>query len=264
MSRNFNLFLCGLLFTAVLLISGGCGKKKVVAEDADSLLKAAYAASCANDWKDALTFSEKALAKDNNNTQIRIMYALALEHCGKPDDALGIISSTTYSDPKSFMAQYIHGRTLFIRGKYKEALAPLQKAFTLNPEHEATLLLLEKSLMRVGNRDASKYCKALLKHPNAEIRKKYKNSPMIWNEMGIYYATIAGKPDLALLYFEKALKVKPDQPECLLNYAVVLDFMKDNPEDAQYYYQRYAEVTANRFGMEAKRNEVINRLQSIR
>ncbi len=251
--KTFLLTACTLI--ATVLVGIGCGRDL----SADELLQKAAESAANGDWKKSLSYARSAYDKASDSPAAIIMYALALENNDQLDEAASRMRRLE-ENVDSFMAQYTLGRMLFRQGKIDRSIRPLTNALALKPDNPDTLLLLARANADRKRDDAIDYYKRLSK------TERFHDSAIPHNEIGVLYL-LNGKRGLATFELQCALGLDADNPEIVLNNAILNDYHSSSPSSigtAKKYYNRFIDLARNRPELTKDYAAVSNRLNAIR
>lgn len=251
--KSFFHIVC-LAFAAALLCVG-CGRDL----SADELLMKAKESAANGNWKKSLSFARNAYDSAPDSPAAIVMYALALENNDQLDEAAARMRRLE-ENVDSFMAQYTLGRMLFKQGKIDRAIRPLTNALNLRPNDANTLLLLARANSDRKRDDAIEYYKRLSK------TERFRDSAIPHNEIGVL-CLLNGKRGQAAFELKCALGLDADNPEIVLNNAILNDYHSNTPASggiAKNYYNRFIDLARNRPELTKDYAAVGNRLNAIR
>ncbi len=256
--------------TAVCILLTACGGDEA-GSTSEVLLNQSFDAAMTGDWKTALDHAESAYLKEKNDTNVILMYALALERNDRTDEALEQVLRAS-RDKTSFQAQYTLGRLYMERGDYEMALEPLQAAYAIRKDDPNTIILLERATTRTdGN---SMLYHIALKDKFPKLYGPKSNNPFAYNGIGLCAVTAGRKAPTtsaakaeylrAAALFEYAKQMDPDAPEIYLNLAVTQDFLLKKRAAAAENYRKFLKLAQGMSTMERQYREVSRRLNEIR
>ena len=245
-----------LLATLIMpLLFSGCGNNDTTNPNV-YVLKSASLASEKGEWEQALKYAEDALKLDPKNIQAQVMYALALDQNGQQDEAAKYLTKAIHEDPDNFIAQLTLGRILYDKNDYEAAYDKLSNAHSLAPNNIDALILYAQCSKKLLAQNTDELL-VKLSETNA-----YKGKPIIYNELGIYYAKINNKSE-AIKNLIKAYKLTPENPTIVLNLAVLCDQYLGQPAKAKYFYRKFISLTNSNPAYNKPRENVTNRLKVI-
>ena len=238
------------------VLLSGCGKNSSL--PTQELLNMALSDASKGEWKKALEYLEIVTEREPRNTAAHVFKAIVYEGCGKADLALNTARQTAKNAPNDFWAQYTLGR-LYSQDpqKMQDAVTPLLRALQIKPGDNNTLLLLARCASTLKLESAIKYYKQLAQ------KEKFKKSPELWNEMGIYYARHKQTPQAAAC-FVSAYKLAPGKPIIVLNFATFMDQYAGEPKRALGFYKKYLKITVPSPSFDASRKRVETRIEKIK
>jgi len=176
-------------------------------------------------WKEAL----KMIPAD---AEVYNFKGLAEHRINRIDSALWSFKKASSLNPNYFEAENNLGYMLFLKENYSQALLHFNRSLLVNPAYQPAIKnkQLTESVLQ-GNLDKKAF--DLSEKAAREISYSgqialYKTVigldstfSKAYNNMGAAYY-FSGQPDSAVFYLEKALKINPDYPEALNNYAYIL------------------------------------------
>lgn len=103
------------------------------------------------DHVDAIRAAERAIKLDPNNADAVMTLGFATAYAGDPEQAIGLISTAMKLNPR-YGATYRGGlgQTLFIAGRYEEAVPVLEEAIMNNPARIQARLMLAATYIKLG------------------------------------------------------------------------------------------------------------------
>lgn len=245
-----------LMAVGALLLLCSCGKE--VKHNAE-LLTLAYDEAKSANWDKARVLARTATEQDPRDVTALTMYALCLENCGNPEEAQQALRQAIKIEPDNFRVQYNLGRILFLHGRYEDCVNHLRAAEKLKPDDVNTLLLLAQVEEKLKLLSAADIYNKLARSP------RFVNRPGPWNQMAVAYAE-HGNNLSALKCFMQAYKHGGDSYIVALNFAVFLDYYLnsvDSRKRAVQFYRQYLRLTANNPEMQARRDEVSDRIRAL-
>ncbi len=254
--KKINLLVILLLGSGLPVLLSSCGRSQT----SEELLNQAFVEAHESNWKIALELAEKAAKRDERNISALVMYGIALEHVGSPEDALQIYRQAVKTDPENFYAQYHLGRLLYQQGKFEDSLTPLRQAEKLRGNDANTLVLLAQIENKMQLDSAINYYKKLA------VNNRFKNKPEPWNQIGLI---LAAKGDLGTAgkCFAQAYRYASGNYIPVYNMAVFSDYYigsNSARKNAIQYYTRYLQLTSTNPEMQKQRDQVINRLKTLK
>lgn len=249
MRKFFLLF--SILSTA--LFFSGCGDN--ITDPNVYVLKSATSAAEGN-WEKALGLAEKAVDMNPENVQAQVMYSMALDQNGQQLEAIKYLQKAIKTEPNNFLAQLTLGRLLYDKGDYEGSYDKLANAYNLNPDNVDALILYSECSEKILAQNTDELLNKL------STTKAYKGKPIIFNELGVYYARVYNVGN-AIRNLAKAYKLNPDNPIINFNLGVLCDRYISNPEKAKDFYKKFLTLTKDNPAYNKQRDEVINRLKAI-
>ena len=207
-------------------------------------------------WGRALDYAENAVEKAPGDTLANVLYAIALEHNNRPDEALSA-AIRAGADTSSFIAQYTLGRLYCRQQKYDSSVKPLTRALELRPDDANTLILLARAKLHLNTEDALNLNKRLLSIP------QFSQSPVIYNELGVLQV-LKGEPKKARSYFDHAQNLDADNPYLKLNNAILHDYQLGDVMKARQYYNNFLQLSSTHPELLDEYKKVQKRLDDIR
>jgi tetratricopeptide (TPR) repeat protein len=253
--KNFfrTYFIIVLLFILLISISG-CGKEAI---DSNVMLKKAIAvAAKEGKWDESLEYAEKAVEADPQNADALVMYALALENSNQKDKAKKELRKTIKGFPNNFMAQLSLGRLLYTEKDYEGAYENLANAYRIKPENIDALVLFAQCSAKLQTQDTGELYLKLAQ------TKYFKNKPVIYNELGIYYMATKNLSK-ATQNLSKAYKLSPNNPIIVANLGVFCDRDLKQLKQACFFYRKFITLTNDNPAFNLQRTEIIARLKEI-
>ncbi len=227
-----------VLAAAVLLT--GCRKTTV-----DEFLKNGVAAADNRDWKTALIFAEKGVARDPENVDALLLKALSARRCQQPEVAYDAASRAAKLAPNNFFAQYTLGCVcLEAAGHKSEAKAAFLEALKLRSDDRDTLIALCNLAAENGDPKLLEYLKQLERCALKDIT----DSAAFHNQKGVALLLVRDH-DNALREFNKAQRKFWDDPNIIYNAACAYDRFRlasgrVKKQAVRELYERYLELTA--------------------
>ena len=125
--------------------------EKIEPQNPDTLLNIAICKLRLDDYKEALSYVEKALEIKKKSSEIMMIKGACLAKAGKEAECLACFSANEPSNSTNFQYYTYWGMSLQIFGRYAEAKEKFLQAFELNREDEFTLFYLAENYVKEGN-----------------------------------------------------------------------------------------------------------------
>jgi len=153
-----------------------------------------------------LEYAQKAVKYQPNLYMSRYLLGKSYNEVGRYDDAIKELEESIQLKSDFALAHYELGNALYKNYKYPQAIEEYLQAITLNPKfyqamNNAALLYAE----------TGKYAEAEKYFKNAIAAKS--NFPTPYKNLGILYETRLKNKALAIEYYSKYLKVRPNAPD---------------------------------------------------
>jgi len=169
--------------------------------------------------EEALAYSERAIELDKVNTTYYELYAMALRHARRYDDALAVLCETYKSAPDDIMLLSTMRSAYHDKGMYKEALKAGKEYYKVKQD-SASIKAINQGYKEGG------YRVALQRNAEALIKRKDTDYVTPW-QIGTLY-TRAGMKEEALEWLEKAY-IEHDPNMSYINVDPIFDYMKEDP-----------------------------------
>ena len=104
-------------------------------------------------YEEAITYFDKVLASDANDTDTLYYKGISLESLGKHDEAITYFDKVLSLDPNNADTLTYKGISLESLGKHDEAITYFDKVLSLDPNNENTLSWKEYTLHKMGKYD---------------------------------------------------------------------------------------------------------------
>jgi len=248
--RYFLLFV--ILICSAFLISS-CGKS--YKNSGPVVAKAVKVASDGN-WRMALSYSEIAIKTDPSDINAKVVYALSLENTGKKKEAVKELRNLVLQNPKDFITQLLLGKLLYDNNELESAYENLTNAYNLNPQNVEALQLLSQCAMKLQTESVPQLLTKLSE------TSQYKNSPIIFNDLGVYYV-YKKKYSEAASNLIKAYQSAENNPIILFNMGVLCDKYLNATAKSKFFYRKFISITNDNSSYSNQREEVILRLKQI-
>jgi arylsulfatase A-like enzyme/Flp pilus assembly protein TadD len=168
-------------------------------------------------------FFDDFIARNHENTGIRILYAIHLVRLGLAQKALDILEgaedSVDIGDREHLY--YVRGSAFGRLERYREAAQTLARALEIEPEDYEVLRLMGYTRLRL-----QEYSEALSYLKKAE--RGIPDDPRLLEDMSMTYANLKNYSE-AKVYFDKAVKANPSA-RIYANYALVYAEEGDYPK----------------------------------
>ena len=169
---------------------------------------------------------DKAIQNFDKAIKINPLYAEAFNNKGNALKEKGKyqLAASCYEKALSINPNYIDAMTNLgiiwdLMNNFSKAKSYFQKALSLNPNNTSVLYNLANSFFNYDNFNQSiNVCQKII-----EIDKSFY---FAHNRIGLCHIKLGNQKE-AKLYFEKAIKIKPDYLEGLTNYGFVLQLLRD-------------------------------------
>jgi tetratricopeptide (TPR) repeat protein len=148
---------------------------------------------------DALVFLKEAVSVLPESLLLNLTLARSYDAQGKTDDALQLITGLLTKNPEQVDLLKLNANLLGKKGNSAEALALLEKAYTLTPYDVELNYILAMKYAESENPKVLQLCDSLAKADSLGVHAE----PYYYK--GIYYSTINDKNN-ALRYFDEAVK----------------------------------------------------------
>ncbi len=251
--------LLSLTAFSVLTVVSGCRKANV-----DDYLKKGVAAADNRDWKMALFFAEKGVARAPENVDVLLLKALSAQRCRQPEVAYDAASRAAKLAPSNFFAQYALGCVcLDAAGHKSEAKPAFLNALKLRKDDRDTLIALCNLAAENGDPELLTYLKQLERIALKDIT----DSAAFHNQKGVALLLVRDH-DNALREFNKAQRKLWDDPNIIYNAACAYDRYRlasgrVKKQSVRELYERYLELTAKDKSAEPVRKLVQARVKEL-
>jgi len=189
-----------------------------------------------NYWKDSLSLFGHALAVTKDNYLMHTNYAIALNECGRQDEAAAHFAEAVRLMPGLPDTHDDYGNILRKMGKIDQAIEQYKITLKIDPNFMPARYNLGLALAVKGDYEGA-----------IEQYRLYSGKAVdeidIRRDMAIQLAK-EGRPDDAVSQFQKALIAKPDSTEVLskLGYALA---QSGKPQEAIEYYNKALAIDSN-------------------
>ena len=208
------------------------------------------------DWKKAEKLAKSALKLDPENLDAKVMFAFTQDQNGEQTEAIKNLRGVISKNPDNFLAQLTIGRILYDMEDYEGAYDSLANAYNLQPNSLDALILYTQCSAKLLAQNTDELLSKLSES------KAYKGKPIIYNEMGVYFAR-TGNTRKALENLVKAYKLSSKNPTIVLNMAVLCDKYLKQVIKSKFFYERFITLTDNNPAYNLQREQIISRLKSI-
>lgn len=245
-----------ILAAAVLcsgLLLSSCG-----GPTAEERLKEAETALRDGDFQLAAQQAERAAKFDSLRTDALVLSGVANALASKNSDAVETLQRAWQTAPDHFYAAYFHGWSLARMHRYGDALAPLEKAVELRPDHTEARILLSRCCLEQNLPTGIEHLRELAGRPafaSAERRS------VLFNDTA-YLLAMADRPRDAEAAFDQALQIDPTNPRILQNKAILYDRHLNQPRTARRYYIR-AIAAYQKLNEEGDQSAIRQRLRQL-
>lgn len=249
------------LLAAALVLAAVSGCRKVTV---DECLKNGVAAADKRDWKTALVFAEKGVARAPENVDALLLKALSALRCRQPDAAYDAASRAAKLAPNNFFAQYTLGCVCMADAAHKsEAKPAFREALKLRKDDRDTLIALCNLAAESGDPELLTYLKRLERRALKDIT----DSAAFHNQKGVALLLVKDR-DNALREFNAAQKRDKDlnDPNIVYNAACAYDNYRltaRNRNTVRDIYERYLKLTAGDKSAEPTRELVQSRVREL-
>jgi len=247
----FNLKKMSLLAILLLLIS--CGKKEY---STNKLIAISLYHSEKGEWDKSNFFIIKALKKEPENVDALIMSSITSENTNNINDAIDSLLIAVKISPDNFFIQYNLGRLLYRKELFETAIPYLKSAEQIQSTNDVKLLLAEINQKLGLHKKAITYFTALLK------TEEYKNSPILYNELGVLW-TKTGDTKRGAQYLGKALQLNKNNHITNLNFAILCEKHLNNSKFAKIYYMKTLELIKNNINLNSKYKQIQEKISDI-
>lgn len=193
---------------------------------------------------EAVANYEKALANDNDLTEIFVPLGILYYQQGKYDKAEQMLSRSVSLDPNDAPAQYFSGLVLLSQNKEQNALLAFKRAQQLDPNYSEAFYYAGEAQARLGkSREAiEEYKRAIA------LKDNYFEA---WYGLGSAYFDLDNYRE-AITAFERAKRLKNDNAEVVANlgdaYRQIGDFnqAETNYNLATIFFERQPDFAQNK------------------
>ena len=217
----------------------------------------------------AIRRARKGLAGGAEHPEGRLALGRALIEQDALKEAEAVLAEAARRYPEHARILYWLGTVRHERGRPREAVAPLKKAWNVQPALVEAGLKLGQALDDAGQLDnAARVLQEV-------VRRNPVHLPEAWNNLGFIYLR-RRRLEEALDNFEKALALQPDMAEALVN-AGSIHLMRQEYDEAAAFFERstradtsYAPAFGNlgvvyaRQGQHAKARRMLERVLELK
>ncbi|MEO7430633.1 MAG: tetratricopeptide repeat protein [Dokdonella sp.] len=190
-------------------------------------------------FSEALDVLEPLAERSPDDADLLVNLSVALRRCNRLDDAMEVARRACASAPSNVAAFNARGLAALELERLDDALAAFEAGLLVAPGQPALLVHRARCLQRMTR--TSEALQAF-----AGITSDHPQQLESWRGLAACQAAL-GDPASALVSRERALRIAPDDPDVLLEYAIALMFAGEpaaaaaqleqrlaaNPEDAQ-------------------------------
>jgi O-antigen biosynthesis protein len=190
--------------------------------------------SSQKNWEAAIASYRKAILADPNNAGSANSMGRVLVEQNKYEEALAAYHTAIRINPKYELAHYNLGQVLSHLGKWDEAIAAYRQAIVLQPDLSHVQDKLANALRQRANRDLQDalgcYRKAIKENPN-DLQNYHKALDIKPNDAELYVKLAnalarQGNNDGAIVFYQMALQMQPDNGEVALQLSEIVEFKK--------------------------------------
>ena len=145
-----------ILLTVLLFVSDGIERVEAQLTNTSSLTELIVKGDSLfnqGKYEEAITYFDKVLALDANDTDTLYYKGISLESLGKHDEAITYFDKVLSLDPNNADTLTYKGISLESLGKHDEAITYFDKVLSLDPNNENTISWKEYTLHKMGKYD---------------------------------------------------------------------------------------------------------------
>jgi Flp pilus assembly protein TadD len=259
--------ICFIVLLPVLLaVLPGCWKSATVEE----LVEAAYKENVNLRFDEGYRQAKKCLSKDDKNVAALMLGGYAAAQLGNSAEAEEMFVQAVEVKPDDFMTQYFLGWIYYSRGRYADALPPLERAYKLrdkqSPDIRRSLLTLLVACCHKDEiiKQGIDYLTELEKMPVSRSKAEEAKARALYANARAFFLLKATQYQNAGFFFLAAQRLEPANPAYMQNVAVFYDVYQSNQLEAMRWYKMAADASAATGNDDiTRRQKALNRIREI-